>query len=169
MEIYREQSHYNISKMEWLLLAIVVLIVWLCEELKSILAGRPSLVGIGYIICFVGLLVWRYAVRYTYSLTKQNLIIISHFLWLSRTFILDLNAIEHYSGRYVKKIVHHDGIKCYLYRYCSGDDNPTRIITFHYKGKRQAVLIRVQEGFFYELRKLLPGREREWQTGGGIQ
>lgn len=160
MEIYREQSHYNASKLEWLLLAIVVLMVWISEELKSVLVGRPSLVGSGYIVCFIGLLVWRYAVRYTYSLTKQNLIIISQFLWFSRIFILDLNSIECYSERYVKNMVKHDGIKRYIYRYSSGDDNPTRIIIFHYKGERQAVLIRVQECFFDELRRLLPGRER---------
>ncbi|MEN6413924.1 MAG: hypothetical protein ABFC84_14370 [Veillonellales bacterium] len=161
MEIYRERSHYNSSKLIWLWLAAAVLAVWLGEELHSVWTGRPSLLGIGYIVCFIGLLLWRYAIRYTYSLTKQQLVIRSHFLWLSRTFTVDLNSVESYSDQYVKKLFNRNGIKRYVYRYSSGDGNLIRIIVFHCKGERQAVLIKVQDCFMDELSRLLPGKYRE--------
>lgn len=161
MEIYRECSRYNNSKLLWFWLAVAVLAVWLGEEVHSALAGRPSFIGLGYIVCFIGLLVWRYGVRYTYSVTKRQLVIISHFLWVSRTFTVDLDSVESYSGKYVKKLFKRNGIKRYVYRYSSGDGNPTRIIIFHYQGERRAVLVKVQERFMDELSRLLPGKYRE--------
>ncbi|MPM25499.1 hypothetical protein SDC9_71994 [bioreactor metagenome] len=158
MEIYRELSQYNSSKLLWLWLAIIVLVMWLGKEVHSILAGKPSFTGVAYVVLFGGLLVWRYAVRYTYSLTNRQIIIISHFLWFSRTFTVDLSMIESYSGKYVRSIFKRNGIKRYVHRYSSGDSDPTRIIIFNHKGERQALLIRVGEKFADELSGLIPGK-----------
>ncbi|MGI6092865.1 MAG: hypothetical protein GX348_05255 [Veillonellaceae bacterium] len=156
MEIYREDSQYNNSKLVWLWLAVLVLSVWLCKEVDSILAGRFSFTGSAYIVLFSGLLAWRYAVRYTYSLTKDQIIIKSHFLWFTRTFIVDLDLVESCSSQYVKSKFRRCGIKRYVHRYSSGDANPTRIILFNRKGERQALLIKVGDNFLDELSDLIP-------------
>lgn len=158
MEIYREFSKYNNSKMMWLWLSILALAVWLGKEVDSILAGKPSFIGVAYVVLFSGMLVWRYAVRYTYSLTNRQIIIISHFLWFSRIFTVDFDLVESCSGKYVKSKFRRCGIKRYVHRYSSGDANPTRIIIFKCKGERQALLIRVGDNFLDELSGLIPGK-----------
>ena len=158
MELYREFSQYHKSKLVWLWLPVIALALWLWLEMDAWFAGRPSFTGIAYIICLSGLLIWRYAVRYTYCLSKQQLVITSRFLCFERTFLLDLASIEGFSFVYVKSAAKRAGIRHYVYRYSSGDGNPTRIIVFNRGKGRQAVLFKVQEGFMDELKALIPGR-----------
>ncbi|MDF2566469.1 MAG: hypothetical protein K0Q53_2873 [Massilibacillus sp.] len=156
MEKYRETSEYSKEKLIWMGLAIIALIVWSVVEIKAILAGKLNLGGVVYILLFTGLLIWRYAVSYAYSLTKDELIIYSKFLGFSKTFVVAFDSVENYSDQYVKKLFRRTGISCYNYRYSSGDGKTTRILLFRCKGKKHAVLFKVSDKFMQELQKLMP-------------
>lgn len=156
MEQYRETSGYSKEKLIWMWLAIITLIVWVVFETKNILAGKLNFTAIAYILLFAGLLIWRYAISYTYALTKDELIIHSKFLSFSKKVVVPLDIIENYSDQYVKKFFRRTGISSYSYRYSSGDGNSTRILLFRKNGKKQAVLFKVSDKFMQELQKLMP-------------
>lgn len=156
MEKYRESTIYNKGQLMWLLLSIVALAVWLVWEVKSYMEGKPSYIGIGYILFFAGLLVWRYAFRYTCILSEHEMVVISQGLGISRTFKIDLDTVESFSNNYIKSFFRRTGIKRYLYRYCSGDNRPTRILVFKVNGKMNAVLFKASDKFIEELVKLKP-------------
>jgi len=159
MEKYRETSEINKVKLLWMGLSILALVVWTGIEVTSYLAGKPSFLGMAYIGLFCGLLVWRYAVSYIYILTDNELIIISNFLFFSRTFTLPLNLVESYSDKYIKSIFKRTGISRFVHRYSSGDGRLTRMVVFSEQGKSHAVLFKVSAGFMKELKALVQLRE----------
>lgn len=156
MEEYRETSEYSKEKLVWMWLAIIALIVWSVVEIRAILAGRLNFGGVAYILLFSGLLIWRYAISYTYSLTREEFILHSKLLNFSKTVVIPLDSVELYSDQYVKKFFRRTGISSYSYRYCSGDGSPTRILLFKKNGKKHAVLFKVSDTFMRELRKRMP-------------
>lgn len=149
---YQETTEYSIKNLIAMGLSIAVLVGWLVIERESYLNGKPSFLGIGYIIFFSCLIIWRYAVRYTYQLTDQELSITSCFLWFSPTIIIPLHSIETYSNRYVKQFFKRAGMSRYIYRYSSGDSRTTRIVVFKEKGKLSAVLFKVSDHFMEKIR-----------------
>lgn len=152
MSKYQETTEYSIKNLIAMGLIIAVLIGWLTIEVESSVSGKTSFLGLGYILFFSCLVIWRYAVRYTYLLTDQELSITSRFLWFSPTITIPLNSIETYSNRYVKQFFKRSGMSRYIYRYSSGDSRPTRIIIFKEKGKLSAVLFTVSDQFMERLR-----------------
>ena len=149
---YQEATEYSIKNLIALGLNIAVLFGWLFIERESYISGKPSFLGIGYILFFSCLVIWRYAVRYTYQLTDQELSITSRFLWFSPMIVIPLHSIETYSNRYVKQRFKRAGMSRYLYRYSSGDSRPTRSIVFKEKGKLSAVLFKVSDDFMGKIR-----------------
>lgn len=156
MERCHDSTVYNKSRLVWLLLAIIALLVWLAYEVKSYLAGKGNYLGVGYILFFTGLLIWRYAFRYTCILYHDTMVIISKGLGISRTFSINLADVESFSNKYVKGFFRRTGISRYLYRYSSGDNRPTRILVFRKSGKMHAVLFKANDAFIEELVKLKP-------------
>lgn len=149
---YQETTEYSTKNLIGMGLIIAVLVGWLVIERDSYLGGKPSFLGIGYILFFSCLLIWRYAVRYTYLLTDQELRITSQLLCFSPTIVIPLDSIETYSNRYVKQYFKRAGMSRYIYRYSSGDGRMTRIIVFKDKGKLSAVLFKVSDQFMEKIR-----------------
>lgn len=156
MEKYRETSEYNREKLIWMWLAIIGLIAWTAFEIKNILTGKLNIVAIAYILLFSGLLIWRYAISYTYALTKDELIIHSKILNFSKKVVIPFDTVENYSDQYVKKFFRRTGISSYSYRYSSGDGNSTRILLLRKNGKKRAVLVKVSDKFMQQLQRLMP-------------
>jgi len=156
MEKCRDGTVYNKGQLVWLLLATIALLGWLAYEVQSYLAGKGNYMGVGYILLFTGLLIWRYAFRYTCILHQDAMVVISEGLGISRTFRINLDDVESFSNKYVKGFFRRTGISRYLYRYSSGDSRPTRILVFRQSGKMHAVLFRANDTFIEELAKLKP-------------
>lgn len=152
MEKYEETTEYSTKNLIGMGLIIAVLVGWLMIESDSYISGKPSFLGLGYILFFSCLIIWRYGVRYTYQLTNQELSITSRFLWFSPMIIIPLDSIETYSKQYVKQYFKRAGMSRYIYRYSSGDSRPTRIIVFKDKGKLSAVLFKVSDQFMEKIR-----------------
>lgn len=149
---YQETTEYSVKNLIGMGLIIALLIGWLAIEKDSYVKGAPSFLGIGYILFFSCLVIWRYGVRYTYQLTDQELSITSRFLWFAPTIVIPLNSIETYSKRYVKQYFKRAGMNRYIYRYSSGDSRPTRIVVFKEKDKLSAVLFKVSDQFMEKIR-----------------
>ena len=152
MEKYEETTEYSTKNLIGMGLIIAVLVGWLMIESDSYISGKPSFLGLGYILFFSCLIIWRYGVRYTYQLTNQELSITSRFLWFSPMIIIPLDSIETYSKQYVKQYFKRAGMSRYIYRYSSGDSRPTRIVVFKEKGKLSAVLFKVSDQFMEKIR-----------------
>ncbi|WP_378953858.1 hypothetical protein [Pelosinus sp. sgz500959] len=152
MEKYQEITEYSTKNLIGMGFIITVLVSWLAIERESYVGGNVSYLGIGYILFFSCILIWRYAVRYTYILTDQELRITSRFLWFSPTIVIPLNSIETYSKRYVKQYFKRAGMSRYIYRYSSGDGRTIRIVIFKDKGKLSAVLFKVSDQFMEKIR-----------------
>ena len=152
MEKYEETTEYSTKNLIGMGLIIAVLVGWLMIESDSYISGKPSFLGLGYILFFSCLIIWRYGVRYTYQLTNQELSITSRFLWFSPMIIIPLDSIETYSKQYVKQYFKRAGMSRYIYRYSSGDSRPTRIVVFKDKGKLSAVLFKVSDQFMEKIR-----------------
>lgn len=152
MDKYQEKTEYSTKNLIGMGLIIAVLVGWLMIESDSYVSGKPSFLGLGYILFFSCLIIWRYGVRYTYELTDQELSITSRFLWFSPMIIIPLDSIETYSKQYVKQYFKRAGMSRYIYRYSSGDSRPTRIVVFKEKGKLSAVLFKVSDQFMEKIR-----------------
>ena len=156
MEKYREISQFNKGKLLWLGLSIGVLIIWGGIEVKACLAGKPSFLGMSYIILFFGLLFWRYAVTYVYILREEEFQIISKVLFFSRSFTVSLDSVENYSETYVRSFIFtRTGLSRFVHRHSSGDGQPMRLLVFSQKGKSNGVLFKVSDQFMKELKKVL--------------
>ncbi len=153
---YEEVSQFDKDKLFLLGLSIVALMVWLGIEIQSYMAGKPSFLGIAYIILFFCLLLWRYGVRYSYILTNQDLIVTSQILHYSRTFTIALNLIESYSNEYKGSLFKRTGISRFVHRYSTADSRMIRILIFTKKGKTCGLLLKVSDRFMNELRVLHP-------------
>lgn len=151
MDKYQETTEYSTKNLIGMGLMIAVLVGWFMIESDSYVSGKPSFLGMGYILFFACLMIWRYGVRYTYELTNQELSITSHFLWFSPKVVISLDSIETYSKKYVRQFFKRAGMNRYLYRYSSGDSRPTRIVVFKNKGKLSAVLFTVSDQFMEKL------------------
>lgn len=157
MEKYREMSQFSKGKLVWMALSIVVLIIWAWVEVTACLAGKPSFLGMAYIVLFSGLLFWRYAVGYTYILTDREFIIISKILFFSRTFSVSLESVESYSERYVRSFIFtRTGMNRFIHRHSSGDPKVMRMLVFSEQGKSSGVLFKVSDQFMKELIELVP-------------
>lgn len=157
MEKYREISKFSQGKLIWLGLSIIVLITWAGVEVKACLGGKPSFLGMAYIVLFSCLLFWRYAVSYIYILNAQEVIVISKILFFSRTFTVPLAAVESYSEKYVRSFIFtRSGMNRFVHRHSSGDARPMRLLVFLQNGKSNALLFKVSDGFMKELKALLP-------------
>jgi hypothetical protein len=153
---YQETSQFNKEKLFWMGLSVIALIIWMGIEIQSYIAGRPSFLGIAYIGLFFGLLLWRYAVRYTYALTNQELIITSQFLYVSRNFIVSLDSLESYCNQYKGNIFKRGGISRLVHRYSAADGRATRILKFTEKEKSCGLLLKISDKFMDELKVLRP-------------
>lgn len=159
MEKYHEASQLSKGKLVWMGLSIVVLIAWAGIEVTACLAGKPSFLGIAYIILFAGLLFWRYAVNYVYILTDQEFVITSKILFFSRTFAVDLDSVESYSEQYVRSFIFTgNGISRFVHRHSSGDARVMRLLLFSENGKKTGVLFRASDRFMKELKAVIPKR-----------
>jgi len=156
MKQYRETSQFSKGNIVWMGLSIVALLGWAWIEAKAYLDGRPSFLGIAYIGLFAGLIFWRYAVRYVYSLTDSEFIITSKVFYFSRTFIVPLNAVDSCSDKYVRSFLKRTGISRFVHRYSSGDGQETRMLVFIERGKPNAVLFKVSDNFMKQLKSLTP-------------
>jgi len=155
MEKYQEISEFHKVKLVWLGLSILALLIWTGIEVTSYHAGKPSFLGMAYIALFCGLLVWRYAVRYVYSLNDKELMITSHLLSCSRTFTVPLNVVVNYSDKYEGSIFKYTGISRFVHRYSSGDGRRMRMLVFTQQGKDLALLFKVSDEFMKQLKVLV--------------
>lgn len=153
---YDEASQFSKEKLFWMGLSIIALMVWMGVEIQSYIAGRPSFLGIAYIGLFFCLLLWRYAVHYTYVLTNEELIITSQFLNFSRSFTVNLDSLESFCNQYKGNIFKHRGTSRLVHRYSSADSRATRILRFTEKGKSCGLLLKVSDKFMHELKVLHP-------------
>ena len=153
---YQETSQFCKEKLFWMGLSIIALIIWMGIEIQSYTAGKPSFLGIAYIGLFCGLLLWRYAVRYTYVLTNQDLIITSQFLYASRTFTVSLDSLESYCNQYKGNIFKRKGVSRLVHRYSAADGRTTRILTFTEKEKACGLLLKISDTFMNKLKTLRP-------------
>lgn len=161
MEKYHETSQVSKGKLVWMGLSILILLIWIGIEVKGYLDGKPSFLGIAYIGLFAGLIFWRYAVRYVYSLTDHELTITSQILFYNRKFTVPFDSVESYSDKYVRSIFKRTGMSSFVHRYSSGDGRVTRILIFTQNGKSNAVLFKVSDRFMKELKVLAPkGKEK---------
>jgi len=116
----------------------------------------------------VGLLVWRYAFRYTYILTDTEFIIETYGLGMKRTYTVDLAKTESFADRYKKSFFRKTGIRQYVHRYSSGDALPTRILVFSENGKKlTAVLFKVSDRFMNELAARMPRQYLRFEENKG--
>ncbi|EIW16917.1 MULTISPECIES: hypothetical protein [Pelosinus] len=153
---YQETSQFCKEKLFWMGLSVIALIIWMGIEVQSYIAGKPSFLGIAYIGLFCGLLLWRYAVRYTYVLTNKELIITSQFLYVSRTFTVHLDSLECYSNQYKGNIFKRRGVSRLIHRYSAADGRDTRMLTFMEKGKACGLLLKISDAFMNKLKILRP-------------
>lgn len=158
MERYREISVNTRQGLMWMWLAVIALLVWLGWEIYSTMHGKVSILGYGYIIFFFGLLIWRYALKYTYILTDKELIIITQGLGINNTYTVDLALTESYTNKYVRKFFRKTKISKYIHRYSSADTNPTRLLVINKNGKLHGILFRVSDRFIDELRTMMPNK-----------
>ncbi len=165
VERYRETSVYSKEQLFWGFFGVVVLLIWLSVEINTYLSkGKISFLGIGYIIFFFGIIVWRYGFRYTYILTDSKFIVRSQGLGIARNYDVDLNRTESYSNKYVKKFFKRTKISRYLYRYSSGDNRPVRMFIFNdNRGKLNAILFKASDQFIEELKKIMPDKFLDMQ------
>lgn len=156
MEKYRETSQFNKGKIPLLVLSIVALVAWAWIEVTAYMAGKPSFLGIAYILLFSGLLFWRYVVSYVYILTDKELIIISQILCFSRRFHVSLDSVESYSEEYVRSFLFtRAGVSRFVHRHSSGDGQMMRQLVFGKQGKLVGVLFKVSDGFMKELKNAI--------------
>lgn len=156
MEKYREISQFNKGKLLWLGLSIGVLMVWAGVEIKACVAGKPSFLGMAYIILFFCLLFWRYAVKYIYILSEQEFTVISKVLFFSRTFTISLDSVENYSEHYVRSFIFtRTGMNRFVHRHSAGDGQPMRLLVFSEKGKSNGLLFKASDRFMKELKIVL--------------
>lgn len=153
---YQETSQFCKEKLFWMGLSIIALIIWMRIEFQSYIAGNPSFLGIAYIGLFCGLLLWRYAVRYTYVLTNKELVIISQFLYISRTFTVSLDSLESYCNQYKGNIFKRKGVSRLIHRYSAADGKVTRILTFTENEKSCGLLLKISDTFMNKLKVLQP-------------
>jgi hypothetical protein len=166
MERYRETSEYHREQLIWGILSAIGLLVWFGYELHGFSQQKGSLMGLAYVPFLFGLLIWRYAFRYTYILTDTELIIITAGLGIHRTFKVSIEKTESFADRYHKKFFKQTGIKRYVHRYSSGDGRPTRILVFREGEKKMsAVLFKVSERFMDELAVMMPKQYLRFEEG----
>jgi hypothetical protein len=157
MEKCRERSQFSKGKLVWMGLSILVLVIWAGIEVMAYWAGKPSFLGIAYIVLFAALLFWRYGISYVYILTDQELTIISEMLFFTRKFTLTLNAVESYSDKYVRSFLFTGtGMNRFVHRHSSGDASMMRMVVFAQHGKSSAVLFKVSDRFMKELKAVIP-------------
>lgn len=157
MEKYRETSQFSKGKLVWMGLSILALVAWAGIEVTACLAGKPSFLGMAYIVLFSGLLFWRYAVSYVYILTDQELIISSKVLFFTRTFTVALDSVESYSEQYVRSFIFtRGGVNRFIHRHSSGDATMMRLLVFSQQGKSSGVLFKVSDRFMKELKSVIP-------------
>jgi len=156
MKEYQETSQFSKGNLIWMVLSIAALLVWAWIEVNAYLDGKPSFLGIAYIGLFAGLIFWRFAVRYVYSLTDGEFIITSKVFCFSRTFTVPLNAVDSYSDKYVRSFLKRTGINRFVHRYSSGDGQETRMLVFIERGKPNAVLFKVSDSFMRQLKSSTP-------------
>ncbi|SFL67955.1 hypothetical protein [Pelosinus propionicus] len=153
---YQETSQFCKEKLFWMGLSIIALIIWMGIEFQAYLSGKPSFLGIAYIGLFCGLLLWRYAVRYTYVLSNQELIITSQFFYISRTFTINLDSLESYCNQYKGNIFKRKSVSRLVHRYSAADDRVTRMLTFTEKEKSCGLLLKISDTFMNKLKTLRP-------------
>ena len=99
---------------------------------------------------------WRCCFRYTYILTENEFVIVSHGLGIKRTYVVNLNNTESFTNNYVRSFFKKTKIGHYIHRYSSMDPNPQRLLVFREKKHLAAVIFKGSDRFMRELRKLMP-------------
>lgn len=156
MEKCRESTIHGKEQLFWMVLAIAALAGWLVYEIMLRMAGRGTYTTIIYIACLAGVLIWRYAVRYTYILTNSELVVVSSLFGYSRQISVSLSQVESFSNQFVKQFFRRTKISHYIYRYSSTDPRTTRIFVFNKNGKLHGLLFKVSDAFIEEMRAMMP-------------
>ncbi|MDT8902282.1 hypothetical protein [Anaeroselena agilis] len=138
--------------------ALAALLAWMAYEIKMYLSTGAGPGAIIYILGFLGLFVWRYAFRYTYIASADEVAVVTEGLGLERRFAVNASEVEGFAVKYNKKALKGRGINKFIYRYSALDPNPVRILLFRRDGKLQGVLFKGSEEFFRSLQELMPGK-----------
>lgn len=137
-------------------IALIILLAWMAYEIRMYLSTAAGPGAIIYILGFLGLFIWRYAFRYTYILSADELAVVTEGLGLERRFAVKAGEVEGFAVKYKKKLLKGRGIKKLIYRYSSLDPNPVRILLFKRDGRLQGLLFKGSDEFFRNLQELLP-------------
>lgn len=159
MEKYREESEIGFTQQILSYIVLVIIFISLGYEAdKTFTHGQFSIVGWGYSILFIFLWIWRCEFKYTYILTDKEFIIISHGLFIKRTYRMNLADMESFTNKYVKSFFGKTKISHYIHRYSSIDPNPQRLVVFREKTKLAAIIIKGSDKLVKAFRKQMPDK-----------
>ncbi|MEG0797815.1 MAG: hypothetical protein RSC56_05395 [Acidaminococcaceae bacterium] len=159
MEVYREESTVSAERKFYMYGALALIgVSFAYEGYNTFALGQPNILGWGYSILFLGMWVWRCLFKYTYILTEQELIIISHGFGIKRTYTVDLSLTESFTNKYVKSFFRKTKISHYIHRYSSMDAHVERLLVFREKKKLAGVIFKCSERFIKELKKQIPDK-----------
>ena len=157
MELYREESAVSSERKIYMYGALALIgVSFLYEGHNTYILGKPNLLGWGYSILFLIMWFWRCCFRYTYILTENEFVIVSHGLGIKRTYVVNLNNTESFTNNYVRSFFKKTKIGHYIHRYSSMDPNPQRLLVLKKKKHLAAVIFKGSDRFMRELRKLMP-------------
>lgn len=158
MEIYREQSLKSPERQMYKYLALVPIIALMGWAATQTAEGKSSILAWTYSLVFLSLWIWRFMFSYTYILTDQEFIVLSHGLGFTRKYAAKLADTESYTNKYDKAFFKRTKLRHYVHRYASDDSNKMRLIVFNQKGSLRGVLFKSSDKMINELRQLMPDR-----------
>lgn len=161
-EIYREETTTSGDRMIFAAIALVMIgCLFVHEGMGYANSGFFDPLAWGMDLVLLSLWVWRVAFKYTLILYKdKRLEVISHGLFIKRSYSVDLTRTESFTDRYVKSFFRQTKIKHYIHRYNSLDPNPQRILVFTEgkKNKLAGLLFKSSDTFVKQLRKQMPDK-----------
>lgn len=163
-EIYREESGTNFQRKIFAGIALLMIIWLFWHEWEGYLSvgRRIDPLGWGMDLVLLGLWIWRVSFGYTLILYKEHkLEVVSHGLgFIKRSYVVDLTHTESFTDKYVKSFFRKTGIKHYIHRYNSLDNNPQRLLVFTEgkKNKLAGLLFKSSDEFIRQLRKQMPDK-----------
>lgn len=158
LEIYREISSESFDRKVAKYLVLLVILGLFAWEGSKFFSGGGSIAGFLFNFVFLGLWIWRTVFWYTYILTEQEFIVLSHGLGITRKFVADLSMMESYTNKYQKSFFKRAGIKYYAHRYSSIDPNTMRLIVLNNGGKLSGVLFKSSDKMISRLKRLAPDK-----------
>ena len=158
METYREESGRGREQTIIGAVVLTALLAWLGWQIGKYHDGTGTFGMIIYVVCFLGLFIWRCGFRYVCAVDDQVVTITTSGLGLDRRLTVKLAEIESFATEYRKKFFRNTGIKKYIYRYSALDPHPVRIIVFKRAGKLEALLFKSSDEFVRRLGERMPDR-----------